>query len=177
MKIVCETERLTIRHARESDSDFIQDLVNEELWLRFIGDRNIHDREGARRYIQRTMVASYRDNGFGLWLVEHRHSRVPLGICGFLRREEFDNADLGFAIAREHRRKGYAREAALAVIDYGKGVLGFHKILAIAVQENNASLALLRKLGFGGCRPHTFGNTDQPVVVCTLKTGQDFQVA
>ena len=43
--------------------------------------------------------------------------------------------------------KGYATEAAGAVLEYGFGPLGLERIVAVAYPANVASIAVMRKLG------------------------------
>jgi len=44
------TPRLVLRLLRETDAEFILQLLNEPGWLRYIGDRNIRSPADARRY-------------------------------------------------------------------------------------------------------------------------------
>jgi RimJ/RimL family protein N-acetyltransferase len=55
--------------------------------------------------------------------------------------------DIGFAFLPEFRNKGYAFEAARAVMEYGKTVLGVDRIVAITTVDNKSSARLLEKLG------------------------------
>ncbi|WP_017733218.1 GNAT family N-acetyltransferase [Nafulsella turpanensis] len=55
--------------------------------------------------------------------------------------------ELGYAIALEHQRKGYASEAIKAVIDFLFGIYRKHRITASADPGNKASIQLLQKLG------------------------------
>jgi RimJ/RimL family protein N-acetyltransferase len=148
------------------------DLVNDPSWLKYIGDRGVRDRIGACRYIRRTMIDSYSRNGFGLWLVEHKRGGIPVGICGFLNREELDDVDLGFAISCEHRGQGYGYEAAVAVVEHGMKSLGFSRILAVVSPDNGPSLGLLEKLGFTNLREHCRDADSAPLILCSLETGE-----
>ena len=56
--------------------------------------------------------------------------------------------ELGFAFAREHHGQGYAEEAARAVLDLAFDDLGFHRVTAVVVEGNDASVRLLGRLGF-----------------------------
>ncbi len=71
--------------------------MNEPSWLRFIGDRNVHDMGEAAGYIAKGPVASYEKNGFGLYLVELKESGEPAGMRGLIRRDSLPHADIGFA--------------------------------------------------------------------------------
>ena len=57
------------------------------------------------------------------------------------------HAALGFWIARAHWGKGYASEAARAVLEL-LPVLGHRRLLATAFRDNTAAARVLRKLGF-----------------------------
>jgi len=145
---VLETDRLTLRHLTLEDAEFILQLLNEPSFLHFIGDRGVRNVDDARNYILQGPIASYERFGFGLYLTEVTATRAPIGICGLLKRESLEDADIGFAFLPPFWRQGYAFESAAAVITYGKDVLGKNRVLAITSLDNDASIKLLEKLGF-----------------------------
>jgi [ribosomal protein S5]-alanine N-acetyltransferase len=145
--IVCETPRLRLRHLTGEDAAFVLELLNEPDFIRNIGDREVRTLDAARRYIQLGPVASYSQHGFGLFLVELRDCGVPIGICGLLKRDYLADVDVGFALRESFRGKGYAFEAASAVLHLGQQVLGLRRIVAITSPDNHASMSLLRRLG------------------------------
>jgi RimJ/RimL family protein N-acetyltransferase len=104
--------------------------------------------EDARRYIEQGPMKMYAERGFGLWLVERKADREPLGICGLVKREQLDDVDLGFAFLPRHWSQGYAHEAAKGVLDYARGSVGLKRVVAITSPDNHASSRLLEKLGF-----------------------------
>ncbi|HSD83416.1 MAG TPA: GNAT family N-acetyltransferase [Anaerolineae bacterium] len=148
MEKVLETDRLILRQLSVDDDAFILELVNDPLWLRFIGDRGVHTLEDARNYILKGPVAMYARLGFGLYLVERKSDGVPLGMCGLIKRDALEDVDLGFAFLPEHRAQGYAYESATAVLAYGQSAFGLKRIVAITSPDNDASAKLLGKLGF-----------------------------
>ena len=145
--IVCETERLRLRHLLDSDAPFILELLNEPDFIRNIGDREVRTLEDARRYIQHGPMVSYSQHGFGLFLVELRDSGKPVGICGLLKRDYLQDVDVGFALRESYRGQGYAFEAAQAAMRHGQEDLGISRIVAITSPDNRASMKVLRKLG------------------------------
>lgn len=50
MKIVCETARLVIRHFELRDAEFIVRLLNEEAFIRCIGDKKVRTKKDAIHY-------------------------------------------------------------------------------------------------------------------------------
>jgi [ribosomal protein S5]-alanine N-acetyltransferase len=146
--MLLETPRLLLRRLHASDAGFILKLLNEPAFIRFIGDRGVRDLEDARRYIATGPVASYERHGFGLYLVARREDGEPVGICGLLKREVLQDADLGFAFLREFAGKGYAAEAARRTLEHARTQLGLRRLVAITTADNARSLRLLDRLGF-----------------------------
>lgn len=145
--IVCETPRLRLRHLDQTDAAFILELLNEPDFIRNIGDREVRTLQDARHYIKTGPVASYDRYGFGLYLVHTREDAAPIGICGLLKRDYLVDVDVGFALHASFRGRGYAVEAASAVLRYGREVLGLGRIVAITAADNQASIKVLRQLG------------------------------
>jgi len=131
-----------------SDCAFILELVNEPSWLRFIGDKGVKTQQDALRYIENGPMAMYKRRGFGLYIVELKDGREPVGICGLIKREGLDDVDLGFAFLPRFWRNGYAFESAAAVMAYGRTALGLRRIVAILSRDNHRSSKLLQRLGF-----------------------------
>lgn len=142
-----ETNRLRIRWLERDDAAFILALVNDPDWIRHIGDKNVRDLDDARRYIAEGPVAMYERHGFGLNAVVLKATGEPIGICGILKRESLEWPDLGFAFLPAHRGRGYAHEAAAAVMGHARSVLGLGRIAAVVSPGNDDSVRLLEKLG------------------------------
>ena len=142
------SDRLRLRALVAADAPFILELVNEPSWLRFIGDRGVRNLDDARAYIANGPQASYARHGFGLYLVERTADAESLGLCGLLKRDALEAADIGFAFSPRHWGQGYAGEAARAVLADARERLGLARVLAITNPDNVASIGLLEKIGF-----------------------------
>ena len=145
---VIETERLILRRLTVDDAPFILTLLNEPSFLRYIGDKKVRTLEDARQYMLNGPVASYEQNGFGLGLVELKESHTAIGICGLVKREELPDPDIGFALLPDYWNKGFAFEAAAAVLHDARERLSLQRILAITFLDNESSIKLLERLGF-----------------------------
>jgi RimJ/RimL family protein N-acetyltransferase len=145
---VLETDRLVLREVTPADAPFMLELLNSPGFLENIGDRGVRDEAQARGYIEDRVLASYREHGFGMWLVVEKGDEAPVGLAGLVRREGLDAPDVGYAFVQSVWGRGYAQEAAAAVVAYAKGPLGIPKLAAITTLENFASMAVLRKIGF-----------------------------
>ena len=144
---VLQTARLVLDRFTTDDAEFVLALLNEPSFLRFIGDRGVRTVEDARNYIIEGPVHSYERFGFGLYLVRLRNGGVPIGMCGLLRRETLEDADVGFAFSPAFWGNGYARESAAAVVEYAMRDLGLTRLVAIVSPENRASISVLEDLG------------------------------
>lgn len=145
---VIETERLNLRELSEADASFVLELLNDPGFIRFIADRGVLTLEGAARYIDERFAESYRQHGFGLWLVETKDEGVPVGICGLLKRgEPVPGVEVGYAFLPLFRARGYAFEAASAATRYARDVLSLGRLYAIVNPDNAPSIRVLEKLG------------------------------
>jgi RimJ/RimL family protein N-acetyltransferase len=146
--IVLETDRLLLRHFTLHDAAFIFRLLNEPSFIQNVGDKGVRTLEQACGYLLEGPIKSYQTYGHGLYLVVLKESHQPIGMCGLLKRDQFDEVDLGYAFLPEFWSKGFAFESASAVVNFGLNVLGRAKMLAIVSPGNAASIKVLHKLGF-----------------------------
>ena len=145
--MVLQSERLVLREFDLDDAQFILELLNEPAFLRFIGDKGVRTLGDAREYLTRGPIESYRRNGFGLYLAGLSEDGTPIGMCGLVKREGLADVDVGFALRSRYWSRGYAVEAARAVLAYGGESLNLGRIVAIAAPDNRASIAVLEKIG------------------------------
>lgn len=136
-----------LRQFSTDDAGFILRLLNEPSFIQNIGDRGVRTVEDARSYILRVPVASYEQNGFGLYLVILKETGASMGMCGLIKRDELEDVDIGYAFLPEYWSKGYAIEAATAVKEYARDRIGLKRLVAITDPQNHASIRLLEKIG------------------------------
>jgi len=166
---IISTERLILQEATLKDAPFILALVNSPNWLAFIGDSGIKNLADAKKYIQKSLLDCYQQNGFGLYKVVLKTTSTPIGLCGFLKRPYLDHPDIGFATLPKYEGQGYTFEAAKATMHYGTHQLNFETILAITTEENTKSKNLLTKLGFVANGKVTPENSEKELLVYTNK--------
>ncbi|MBG6129758.1 RimJ/RimL family protein N-acetyltransferase [Aquimarina sp. EL_43] len=147
MRKILETERLSLREFNLEDSDFVLKLMNSPKWIEFIGDRNIKTNVEAEEYLKSNLIKSYKENGFGLWVVVLKETSVSIGMCGLVNRETLEDIDIGFAMLPEYLGFGYGYEIANATMKYAKNTLRLDKIVGITNPNNIASIKLLNKIG------------------------------
>ena len=146
--MLIETPRTRLREMTIADEAFICALLNQPSFLRYIGDRHVRSVDDAATFIETRYRQSYRDHGYGLYVVELRETSEPIGICGFVRRDTLQDADMGFAFLTQFEGRGYAYESAAAALEYAGVTFGLTRVLAIAQPDNVRSHTLLQRLGF-----------------------------
>jgi [ribosomal protein S5]-alanine N-acetyltransferase len=145
---VLETERLSLREITTDDAAFLLGLLNEPSFIQNIGDKNVRTIDDACVYALNGPIASYKQHGFGLYLVALKGPGEPIGISGLVKRDALPHADIGYAFLPAYWRKGYALEATTAIKQHAFTVLGHQQLLAIVNPENASSIRVLEKIGF-----------------------------
>lgn len=138
------TERLRLRPATMADVDFWVRLHADPEVNRFVG---AYTRERAEARL-REIEDSWAARGYGLCVVESSATGEALGRSGLNWWERFGETEVGWTFAREHWGKGYATEAARAVVDWGFKDLELTRITAMIYPDNHASIAVAERLGF-----------------------------
>lgn len=138
------TDRLNLKIITLEDDDFIKSLVNSKGWIENIGDRNIHSKQDALAYIDKIL----NTENFYYWVARIEEANKPIGIISFLKRSYLENFDIGFAFLPDFNNKGYAYEAASAVLTMVSKLPEFNIVLATTLFSNESSIKLLTKLGF-----------------------------
>lgn len=142
-----ETERLILRPMLVSDADDMYDYAHREevtrylLWSPHASKKNTVD---FLRYIR----TRYGLGDFYDWAVVEKESGRMIGTCGFTSIDlENGVGEIGYVINPDFSGRGYATEAARAVIEYGFGELSLHRIQCRFMKGNDASLRVAEKLG------------------------------
>lgn len=146
MKKILETERLFLREMTMSDLDAL---------FAVLGDKEImqhypysFDEERVRSWIERNMKR-YTDDGFGLWAVCLKDTGEMIGDCG-LTLQNIDEQmlpEIGYHIRRDQQRKGYAKEAAMAVRDWAFGNTEYPALYSYCKYTNVGSFKTAESIG------------------------------
>lgn len=88
-------------------------------------------------------------SGFESWMVLNKSTNTLIGDIGFKGLpNEHGEIDLGYGIIKSETQKGYAKEAALGLIDWAFKQTGIKTITASCSKENLASQQILTFLNF-----------------------------
>ena len=156
-----ETERLLLRGLNDADDDFIFSLHLNPMVTEFLyGDWN-------KKFIKtwmRMMKARTKES-LQVWLIENKATQEPVGFVG-VDRPDWDAfftpcLEIGWRFVPEHWGKGYAVEAAKAVIHHFFHEQNAQKLVAFASAINDNSLKVMEKLGMKK-EDQVFYNPDIP---------------
>ena len=99
--------------------------------------------------VTETIEDSVRDfaaGGFGVWLIHEEGRSALVGTAG-LRPLEDIGLEIFYSLAPGSWGRGYATEAARAVVEHALGPLGLPEVLAEVDEGNAASVAVVKRLG------------------------------
>lgn len=146
MESILETERLYLREFTIADTQNLIDLNSDPEVTRYTGDGPVKDLDEAKTLLTDIILPQYK-NKIGRWAVHLKSTDEFIGWCGIKYLEELKEFDLGYRFFKKHWGKGYATEAAKAVMSYGINVLKLNEIVARASVDNHNSIKVLEKVG------------------------------
>lgn len=145
-----ETERLILRDFVKDDWQRVLEYQTDPLYLRYY-EWTEKDRtpESVQEFVG--------------WFLDHQKQKPRLrfqlaitlksnnqliGNCGIrMEAPEAFQADIGYELDPKHWGKGYATEAAHAIVDFGFSSFGLHRVWSWCVADNVGSAHVLEKLG------------------------------
>lgn len=141
---VLETDRLIVRGWKPGDVEAFYAICSDPAVMRFVGDGTPWSRERTQAFLDRA-TAMMQARGFCQWPVVRKGEGELVGFCGFVPCEE--GAEIGWRLAPTMWGRGFATEAARAVLQYGFDLFGFPRVLATVQPSNSASVRVIEKLG------------------------------
>jgi [ribosomal protein S5]-alanine N-acetyltransferase len=143
-----ETKRLRLREFRPEDFDDVHAYGSDPQVSRFmIWGPNTH--EDTQAFLDRQIAgqAQWPRSDVSLAVETMANGQVIGAIRLWVVDEVNRIAELGYSLGRPHWRKGYASEAARAMLAAGFGRLDLHRITATCDVRNRGSWGVMRKLG------------------------------
>lgn len=141
-----ETPRLIIRSYEERDADPWVAMLGDPEVRRFLPPFQPPTAETFRSGMQRRRDLE-RERGYAMWAVEVKDTGTFIGQCGLNFIGDGPEVELAYHYRRDSWNKGYATEAAAAVLAYAFGPAGLDRVIALVVPENIGSWRVLEKVG------------------------------
>ena len=158
-----ETDRLRMRPVTVEDTALMLAVWNDPAFMENVTDRGIRTEEQARDAIEAGAQKLFEDYGYGPYCMSLKSDGAMIGICGLFKRENIEYPDIGFGVLPDFCGKGYAGEAAIAVVDFARDSLGISVLTAIVSPTNAPSIGLIKKLGLDFERMITMPGDDEAV--------------
>jgi RimJ/RimL family protein N-acetyltransferase len=145
---IIRTARLVLRPLTIEDAEVLFNYRSDERVFRYQSWRPV-DCSEAEQFIQ-----TFSQGNFGVantWFQLGLYFQDTLGLIGDLGLHFLDEAhqavEIGFTIAPEFQRQGFAYEAVREIFHYVFSILDKHRVTASVDPRNLASIALLERLG------------------------------
>ena len=152
-----ETERLFLRPLKKTDADAIYRMRSDKDVMRYI--REPQNRAETENWI-RLVSSRWETEKLGFCGVFEKVSGKFLGWCGIWRLAETNELEIGYAIAKQFWKQGYATEAAGIFLEYAFENIKPDKITAVAEPENTASRRVMEKSGMKFVKTGEFYNRE-----------------
>jgi RimJ/RimL family protein N-acetyltransferase len=152
-KIILTTERLILRTWKESDIPLMTAISSDPLVMEhFPSTQGLAVTKALIDHIYQ----HYAKFGYSLYAVETKDTHAFIGFVG-LNRPPFDIphftpkslpiVEIGWRLSAQHWGKGYATEAAKAVLHYAFTELKLKEIISFTVAANTKSRRVMEKIG------------------------------
>jgi RimJ/RimL family protein N-acetyltransferase len=150
MPLPIQTERLKLRKYKEKDlPDILEYSSSSDFWLL----RNLDWKptsEDAKKYWETQRELRFEDDPQWLSLViELKDQEKIVGNTGLgvIKSGEHKQGTIGWLLGSAYQGKGYATEAARALLSFGFNEMILHRISARTGLDNTRSWRLMERLG------------------------------
>lgn len=134
-----ETERLVIRRFKEKDWKDLYEYLSDEEVVRY------EPYQAFSIEASQNEAKSRAESPAFLAVCLKENNKLIGNI--YFAKQEFKTWEIGYVFNRSYQGRGYATEAANAVIAYGFNTRGARRIVAMCNPLNTASWRLLERLG------------------------------
>jgi RimJ/RimL family protein N-acetyltransferase len=157
---ILETERLRLRGHRLDDFPHSAALWADPKVTRHIGGKPFTEEESWTRFLR--CIGHWSLLGFGYWVAEEKGPRNFVGEVGFadykrdLKPSIKGIPEIGWVLASHAHGRGYATEAARAVIAWGDSQFQTPRTACIIDPDNLPSIRVAQKCGYRELQATTY---------------------
>jgi RimJ/RimL family protein N-acetyltransferase len=158
-----KTERLLLRRWRPTDREPFAALNADPLVMKHFP--STLSRQESDALVER-VEATFEQNGFGPWAIEVPNIAPFIGFVGLsiprFQAHFTPCVEIGWRIAAEYWNRGYASEAARAVLSAGFDVFQLEEIVSFTVPANLPSRRVMEKIGMRHAEADDFDHPSFP---------------
>lgn len=146
MTPIIETERLILREI-DMDTDFagFQALMSDPESVRFIGGKTMSDAEVWRQMAM--LIGHMKIRGYSFMSVIEKETHQWVGRVGAWSPLGWPEPEIGWAIHPAHTRKGFAKEAGAACVNYMFEKFGWNRVIHVIAEDNIGSIKTAEAIG------------------------------
>ncbi|MCT1902910.1 GNAT family N-acetyltransferase [Oceanobacillus sojae] len=143
------SERLLFRQYHNNDFVFLMSLLSDPEVVRFIGNGETRDENGGNKFLEWIYSTYESGENIGLRLLVRKEDNALIGHAGIVPQtiDGTMEMEIGYWISRKYWGKGYATEAAEALLDYGNNQLDTQRFISLIQPDNISSQNVARKIG------------------------------
>jgi RimJ/RimL family protein N-acetyltransferase len=147
--MITETPRLIIRNWQESDAALFHHINSNEMVMEFFAIRR--DRSQSDE-LMHWLADEISKTGYGFFALQTKDDGQAIGFAGLSMVDlephfPASTVEIGWRLGADHWGRGYATEAAQALLRLGFEERGLDEIVAFAVPGNRRSIAVMERLG------------------------------
>ncbi|MEK4045953.1 GNAT family protein [Paenibacillus sp. FSL H8-0048] len=154
-----ETERLLLRQLQSEDAEaYFNYFSNNEVTMFWGYDCPKDVKTVANTFVR--FSNAFKRKEMIVWGIAEKGTDKIIGTCILSNFVRGSMANISYNLSQEHWKKGFMLESLGAIIPFGFRNLGLHRIQAMVMPENHASINLLEKCNFkkeGLLRAYSFG--------------------
>jgi RimJ/RimL family protein N-acetyltransferase len=140
-----KTERLILRYFKEEDWQDLSAYYSDPECMQYTAGRAQADWEVWRKVA--TMMGHWQIRGYGPYAMEEKSTGKVLGPVGLWYPLEWPEPEIKWGLAKKYWGQGYAREAALAVLEMAAEHLPDLNLISLISTGNVNSIKLAESLG------------------------------
>lgn len=161
--MIAQSERLIVRNWHAGDEDRFFTLNSDEQVMEFFPFRRSRD---EARETMNVLMNRIAETGYGFFALQTRDDDRAIGFIGLSVPDlhphvEKGSVEIGWRLLPQYWGKGYATEAAEALLHLGFEERGLSEIVSFAVPANTRSTAVMERIGM---RPDPARDFDHPMM-------------
>ena len=155
-----ETERLILRGHTPEDCPAFAAMWADPVVTRFIGGAPLSEEDAWAKYLR--VAGHWALLGYGFWSIVEKASGQRVGEAGILNVKRDtdpsfrDVPEIGWGLLPAVHGKGYATEAAKAILGWAEEHFGKVRMVCIIDPDNTPSLRVAERCGFLECARTTY---------------------
>lgn len=141
-----DTDRLILRPFGPADTSLLHQLFIDPFIRKYLWDDEILEIHQSKEVMELN-ISHFEKEKWGLWKILSKASDTVMGFTGLWYFFGEPHPQLLYGILERYTGKGYASEAAKAIVTYAFEQLSFEYLIAAMDEEHQVSQRLAKRIG------------------------------